>query len=344
MVIFSGFIIGTILGYMLKRSRICFMGTIRDVYLEKRSYNLALVALTIFSEAIVYNLSVIAGLVPDGFISCFSPVAVSIGSLMFGFGAVMAGGCLTMTLVKMGDGRLTGLISFTTFVIVGYFFSAGGGRFLAGKLRHTYELFDSALIADSRIRLILSAVAALLAYTTIWQHNKKRKSRNNFYYSKVSAEIWFILIGVLFGVTFPISQHFGRAGGFAITTPILSYPYTLFRPEQIVGGCNISDQRFGFGSMLVLGIVFGSFITSVISREFNFVIPRRKQAVKTIIGSAMMAFGAIVAGGCMVSNGLVGTSQFYIRSWIGLIFISMGGWLAAYIFFIEKNKTRQYRK
>ena len=51
----------------------------------------------------------------------------------------------------------------------------------------------------------------------------------------------------------------------------------------------------------------------------------------------MMAFGALVAGGCIVGNGLVKTAQFSIKAWIALIFIAMGIWLAAYIFYADRS-------
>ncbi|EJU23182.1 sulfur transport [Mogibacterium sp. CM50] len=89
--------------------------------------------------------------------------------------------------------------------------------------------------------------------------------------------------------------------------------------------------------MLVLGIVVGSLLTSLEDREFHVILPGKRQIIKTVIGSSMMAFGALVAGGCIVGNGLVKTAQFSIKAWIALIFIAMGIWLAAYIFYADRS-------
>lgn len=89
--------------------------------------------------------------------------------------------------------------------------------------------------------------------------------------------------------------------------------------------------------MLVLGIVVGSLLTSLEDREFHVILPDKRQIIKTVIGSSMMAFGALVAGGCIVGNGLVKTAQFSIKAWIALIFIAMGIWLAAYIFYADRS-------
>lgn len=94
--------------------------------------------------------------------------------------------------------------------------------------------------------------------------------------------------------------------------------------------------------MLVLGVIVGSLLTSILRKEFHVVLPGKIQIIKTVIGSSMMAFGALVAGGCIVGNGLVGTSQFSIKSWLALIFIAMGIWLAAYIFLADKD-GRNYK-
>ena len=235
MALILGLLIGIAFGFVLKKSRICYMGTIRDIYLEGRNYNLLLLFATIFTESILYNIFVLTGLVADGYVSCFSLVALPVGSMMFGFGAVMSSGCLTMSLVKSGDGRIIGLISLATFVLVGYFFSAGRGRFFAGKFIQTYEVFDKELIADARIRLVLAGLVIIPVYIALWRHNKKKRKKR--YGTGVhNKDIWFIFSGIVLGITFPVSEHFGRIGGFAITSPILSYPYAILKPKQIVGG------------------------------------------------------------------------------------------------------------
>ena len=82
MALILGLLIGIAFGFVLKKSRICYMGTIRDIYLEGRNYNLLLLFATIFTESILYNIFVLTGLVADGYVSCFSLVALPVGSMM----------------------------------------------------------------------------------------------------------------------------------------------------------------------------------------------------------------------------------------------------------------------
>lgn len=90
--------------------------------------------------------------------------------------------------------------------------------------------------------------------------------------------------------------------------------------------------------MLVLGILLGSFIGATANKEFHIVKPPKSILIRGIVGSAMMAFGAVIAQGCLVGNGLVGTAQYSLKSWIALIFISFGIWCATYVFIKRKEQ------
>ena len=113
----------------------------------------------------------------------------------------------------------------------------------------------------------------------------------------------------------------GRNGGFGITTPLLSWVNTIFN-----GG------KLGWASMLVLGIILGSTISSLLTKEFSFLGTNLESIIKTAIGSVLMGIGAVWGQGCLIGNGLVGTAQFSLKSWWALLFIVIGIWSSAYIF------------
>lgn len=87
--------------------------------------------------------------------------------------------------------------------------------------------------------------------------------------------------------------------------------------------------------MFIPGIIIGSFITTIISKEFTIVKPNKKALLHTLIGSALMGVGAIWGQGCLVGNGLVGTAQFSVKSWYSLMFIIIGIWSSSYIFLVR---------
>ena len=96
-------------------------------------------------------------------------------------------------------------------------------------------------------------------------------------------------------------------------------------------------------SMLVIGIVIGSFISAILSGEFNLsLIPLTEfesilnqnilgRIFSAFAGGIMLGFGARLAGGCTSGHGISGTFQLSIASWISLIGFFVGGALTAFI-------------
>lgn len=242
----AGLIVGIIFGYLLKRSRVCFTGTIRDIYLEKRSYNIVLILGLIATEGFIHFLLVYTGKIGAPFFSCFSIFSVILGSFLFGFGAVMTSGCMTMTLVKSGDGRIIGLISLLTFTVVGYFFSSGPMHTTTRKILEIWQTYDRSLIENPRNAMLFFMLLVIITYGIMIYHIMQKKKKNKreqskslykiLFQNKYKKEIVMILMGVVMGLTFKISENFGRIGGFAITSPILSIAYTFLKPKAIVGG------------------------------------------------------------------------------------------------------------
>ena len=62
------------------------------------------------------------------------------------------------------------------------------------------------------------------------------------------------------------------------------------------------------GCLLVLGIFIGSYIAARGSREFKWRLPDKITIRNSAIGGICMGFGASVAGGCSIGNGLVETA------------------------------------
>lgn len=96
-------------------------------------------------------------------------------------------------------------------------------------------------------------------------------------------------------------------------------------------------------SMLVIGIVIGSFLSAVLSGEFNLTfIPLTEfesilnqnilgRIISAFAGGIMLGFGARLAGGCTSGHGISGTFQLSIASWISLIGFFVGGAVTAFI-------------
>lgn len=96
--------------------------------------------------------------------------------------------------------------------------------------------------------------------------------------------------------------------------------------------------------MLVLGVVFGAFISSVLSGSFRIeMVPAIWESsigsstvvrfIGAFIGGLLLGFGARMAGGCTSGHGISGTIQLALSSWLALIFFFIGGILAAFLLY-----------
>ncbi len=343
--IISGLLLGIVFGYVLNRSRICFTGLIRDVYLQKDRYNIALFFAIICLEGLIYYALVAFGAVRmASYLPPFSLLTVAVGSFAFGMGAVMCNGCLTATLVKCGDGRVSGWIYLAVFMATAYFFAAGRGIGLSKAARRVAVVDDALSIRTSLAPLAIFAVSALALCVLMRRHAKndicQAPEMNN--YSGVRHLLFEkpwrkeggpVGVGIVLGIAFLVSSLTGRYFGVAITTPVMSWIYMFTKPMETCGGCNPYDEHFGWGSLLVLGIILGSFLTSQLSGEFKIIKPHRSEIVRGICGAALMGWGAMWSLGCLLGNGLVGTAQLSLKSWYALVFLVTGIWTATRIFF-----------
>lgn len=244
----SGLIIGILFGFLLKRSRFCFTGTIRDIYLEKKLYNLVILFAVIFTQAFLYHLMVFFGLVPEPDLFSFSLPAVIIGSFIYGFGAVMMNGCMTASLVKSGDGRIIGFISILFFIVGTYFATNSFLKPLTEYLDFGpsgFEKFYNAL--PKYVPVLASFIISVLMYFIMYRHYKKNKLNfklpqqytgiRHLLFEKIwSKEVAAVLIGVLMAAGFYFHNLTGANTGFAISTPILTWANACGANIDLSGG------------------------------------------------------------------------------------------------------------
>jgi hypothetical protein len=97
-------------------------------------------------------------------------------------------------------------------------------------------------------------------------------------------------------------------------------------------------------SMLVLGMVIGSFISATLSNDFSlqwvpelwetsFGITPLLRVIASGVGGIFLGFGARWADRCTSGHGISGTLQLAISSWISAICFFIGGILMAYFLF-----------
>lgn len=338
----SGFAVGAVLGFPMKRSGLCFTGLVYGAVCEQRRYGLALFFLVIAVQAVLYHGMGHAGLITiPSFLPSFSLLSVGLGSLLFGMGAVLAGGCLVSTLIKCGDGRVEGFAALIAFLVAGYGASAGLAQPASAWLRSAFVVPDNLPGRLGLTPLILALVAVLvLALVVVWRRRQSvllvpdQEGSGVFFWLRRktwSREAALVAVAVVMGLAFLASQQFGRFYGCTTAMPLLSWVFAISQPAVVIGGCNPYDVVLGWASGFVLGIAVGSLVASLVMKTFCLALPTMAELAGSVAGGLLMGFGAVWGAGCLVSNGLVGTAQFSAKSWWALFFLIAGIWLGGVI-------------
>ena len=115
-------IVGNCFGFILQRARFCFTASMRDPYLTKstsitRAVLIAFALTSIIFTAIKYGYFAKGMAIPgQSYIAPIS-VATGVGAFMFGIGMVIAGGCASGTLMRVGEGFGMQLLALFFFIV-----------------------------------------------------------------------------------------------------------------------------------------------------------------------------------------------------------------------------------
>ncbi len=113
---------GCCFGFILQKSRFCFTASLRDPCITgstsvTRAVLIAFAITTIGFTAIKYGAFVNGQDIPGQSYIMPISLATAVGGVMFGIGMVIAGGCASGTLMRVGEGFAMQMLSLLFFVI-----------------------------------------------------------------------------------------------------------------------------------------------------------------------------------------------------------------------------------
>lgn len=341
--ILTGLLCGGLLGFVMQRGRFCLTGGFRDMYIAKdnRMFYALLVAIAVQSIG-VYTLIQFG--VIEFSAGGFSWVATIIGSFLFGIGIIFAGGCATGTWYRAGEGLLGSWIALFGYMFMSAVMRTGVLAPVDSSLKSVQTSTNS--IAETTgipIWLLIGLFSLIVIYIVIKELRKPKiaipslKSNRGGLAYLIFEKRWHpfftaTLVGLIAILAWPLSAATGRMFGLGITTP----------SANILQFALSGDKSFiNWGVFLVLGILFGSYVAAKGSREFRFRMPDAKTGITSFLGGNLMGFGASLAGGCSIGNGLVMTAMMTWQGWTSLLFILLGTWTASYFVFIRPQVKSQ---
>ena len=347
-VLWSGFGLGMLFGVIAQRTHFCTMGAVSDLVNIGDWTRMRMWALAIGTAMLGFNAMVALGWVKASSTAYAVPgwlwLSDIVGGLLFGFGMVLASGCGSKTLVRIGAGNLK---SVAVFCVLGLSAFATLKGITAVLRVNTVDAVSVTLPMGQDLPSLVAASVGGAASTHAW---------------------W---LGALLGgglVAWVLRRGEGRSadvllGGFGIGALVVlgwwvsgrlghlaEHPKTL---EEVFLATNsqrmesfsfvapyaylidylifFSDQSkaLTFGVVITLGVIVGSGITALANGSFRWEGFRGvEDTANHLVGAALMGVGGVTAVGCTVGQGLSGLSTLSLGSFLAVAAIIVGAVLA----------------
>ncbi|MDH4231370.1 MAG: YeeE/YedE family protein [Nitrospirota bacterium] len=340
--IISGLVVGALFGFILQRGRFCMNSAFRDTIFIKdftvfRAYLIALVIMIVGAN-LLNDMGIIHLKAQS-----FYPLANIIGGYLFGLGMVLAGGCGSGIIYRVGEGQLA-----SWFAVLGFFL--GIGATTNGVLRPLYDALRSVSVGEPSMTLpglfsddpmvkwaIIAVMSVVFLALTLPSKPFALTKSKGFYWSVTG-----VLVGVMGVVAFWASEFWGSPGfarGLNFTTPTGELFFTILTGDaksRFFPMYSIGNYQITWASVYIIGVPIGAAISAKILKEFIWKTPRDPKELLTVLGgSFLMGFGAVAGGGCNVGQALTGFASLSVASIVATVAIILGNWTMVYFKFIK---------
>ena len=347
-VLWATFILSCVFGAIAQRTHFCTMGAVSDVvnmgdWTRMRQWALAAGLAMLGFGVLVWLGKVDAGktLYASGRVIWLSAL---VGGAMFGFGMVLASGCGSKTLVRIGGGSLKSLI---VFIVMGIAAFATLKGITAVVRVASVDAVTFATAAPGNLATVSGAVlgvsaplAQLIAALIVggglvlWA-----ALRRDFWtldnllagvgLGAVIAAMWWVSGHLGFVAEHPdtlqeafLTTNSGRAEALSFVAPVAyTLDWLMFFSDK--------SKVLTLGVVSVFGVVAGSAAVAIASRSFRWDgFGSTEDVGNHLVGAVLMGVGGVTAMGCTVGQGLSGISTLSISSFIAVAAILAGAVMA----------------
>ncbi|KXO12229.1 MULTISPECIES: YeeE/YedE family protein [Marinobacter] len=332
-VLWAGALLGVVYGMIAQWSRFCLLRGLFNRWQQNdsrrlRAFALAMAVALISSQWLAWQAGINLTRTP------YHPgslpvVALIVGGLLFGYGMALANACGARSLVLLGTGNLRSLLVLLVLGIAAYMTMSGVlaefRLWMEDLYRPTLPVTDLTLITTpmgldtTTGRLALSGVLSLALIA--WALSSRA--------FRTSPRDWLggLLIGLLVAAGWWITGVLGADDFDPVRLASLTFVAPVGDSLQYLMLSTGTSLRFGV--TVVAGIVAGSLLVSLLTREFvwqSFTSPGHNG--RAIVGGFLMGVGGIMSIGCTLGQGLSGFSTLAISSFLALAGIVAGSRLA----------------
>ena len=343
-VLWAAFILSVLFGAIAQRTHFCTMGAVSDIvnmsdWTRMRQWGMAVgVAMIGF-----YTLAVTGLIDPAKTLYAsgrFIWLSALSGGLLFGFGMVLASGCGSKTLVRMGGGNLKSVVVFVVMGVAAFATLKGITAVLrvATVDRVAIEFASNAALpnwlggavglSSAGAGLILALVLGLSMI--IWALLGRDFVRFDNLLAglglgAIIAAMWWVSGRLGYVAEHPetlqeafLATNSGRMEALSFVSPVAyTIDWVMFFSDKA--------KVLTIGIVSVFGVVVGSAIYSLVTRSFRWEGFRdAEDTANHLVGAVLMGVGGVAAMGCTVGQGLSGLSTLSATSIVAVAAIVAG--------------------
>jgi uncharacterized protein len=317
---------GVLLGLAARIGRFCTLGAIEDLYYGENTLRFRMWGIAI-GVAIVgtFGLSAAGWLELDQTLYLsrkWNPFESIIGGLIFGYGMALAGNCGYGALARVGGGDLRSLLivlimGISAYMTLGGPFSSlrvwifGGSEEAANFPTFAHNL---AQLSGASLEIVGIVVGCIVLAVTL-ANKELRHAFGHVFWGGVAG---LAIISGWAGTQWVASNGFDA-------TPVVSHTFSAPIGETLLYAMTSSGNSISFGTGSVFGVLVGALIGSLIKGHFRWeACDDPRELRRQILGAALMGFGAVVAVGCSVGQGLSAFSVLAYSAPLTLLCIMIG--------------------
>ena len=343
-VLWCAFALSALFGVLAQRTHFCTMGAIADVVNMGDWTRLRMWVLAIAVAVLGFNAMVAAGWVTARQSLYAGPqllwLSSLVGGLMFGFGMVLASGCGSKNLVRLGGGNLKAGVVLLVLAVSGFATLKGLTAVLRVQTVDTAVLTlppvqDLPALLAASLGLAVPQTAAVLglvvaAVLVAWVLRRPEGR---------SAEVWLGGAGVG-AVVVGMWWVSGRLG-FVPEHPLTLEPTFLATNSRRMEALSMAapvayaldwllffsdrSKLLSIGIVSVFGVLAGSAVAALATRSFRWEgFGGVDDLANHLLGGVLMGVGGVTAIGCSVGQGLSGVSTLALGSLLALAAIVAG--------------------
>lgn len=343
-VLWAAFALAAAFGFIAQRTHFCTMGAISDIvtmgdWSRMRVWAMAAGVAMIGFHALAWLGWIDAGqtIYTSGRVIWLSALT---GGALFGFGMVLASGCGSKTLLRMGAGSLKSLVVFIVMGFAAYASLHGVTAVLRVNTVDTVALHipaGAALpawiayawgldLALSGLLLALLLGGALVLWALL---GRGFRTGNNLLaglgLGLLVAAMWWVSGGLGFVAEHPhtleptyLATHTGRMESLTFTAPLAhTLDWLIFFSD--------ASKLLTLGVVSVVGVVCGAFLQALLGRNFRLEgFHGTQDTALHLLGAVCMGVGGVTALGCTIGQGLSGLSTLSLTSMIAVGGIMLG--------------------